>query len=149
VSEPENPSPADGPVHHHRQPRTVTRKQLLIGSAALVVVIAGASVATIELTGPHYKQPWFGSVEATLNNTSQTQGQYEAALASEGAPVSQVLTDVQSYDTANASEQSANDFQVLGAIGSAMGAANVVGADLQQIDRECGVPVSAAGHQGI
>jgi hypothetical protein len=35
------------------------------GSPCLAVLAAG-SVAAIELIGPHYKQPWCGSLEATL-----------------------------------------------------------------------------------
>lgn len=129
--------------------RKITTKRFLIGSAIVVVVLAGTSVAALELVGPHYKQPWCGTVEATLDNKSQTQGQFEAALGSEGAPVSQLLSDVQTYDNAVAAEQSSNNFGVLGAIGNAMGSVNVVGSDLRRIDRECGVPQSAAGKQGI
>ena len=123
-----------------RGPRKAGKKQSLIGSALAVIVLAGGSIAVIELSGPSYKQSWCGRVEATLDDTSQTQGEFVAALAREGAPVSQLLSDVHAYD--------ANDFQMLGAMG-ALGANKTVGADLRQIDGECGVPVSAAEYQGI
>jgi hypothetical protein len=132
-----------------QQPRTVTPRQFLIGSAIAVIVLAAASVTVLELASPHYKRPWCASVEATLDNTSQTQGQYETALSSEGAPVAQLLSDAQAYDAANANEQEANNFQALGAIAQTEQAVEVIGNDLRQIDRECGVPQSAAGHQGI
>lgn len=140
---PSEPSPPPRPR------KITTRKQFLIGSTVAVVVLAAGSVAALELVGPHYKQPWCGSVEATLNTKGQTQGQFEAALASEGAPVSQLLSDVQAFDQAAASEQSSNNFSALGAISDAVGSLKVVGSDQRQVDRECGVPQSAAANQDI
>jgi hypothetical protein len=52
---------------------------------------------------------------------------------------------VQAYGHAVASEQSSDNFDPFGAMGSL----NVVGSDLRQIDRKCGVRQSAAKHQSV
>jgi len=133
-----------------RKPRTVTRKQFVIGSAVAVLLIAGISVGAVELTTPHYKQAWCSTVIPLIDGqTVHTESDYENALASAGAPVSQLLTDIQTYQADNASMMNADAITGVNMMGTVATDLSTVGSDLRQIDRECGVPVSAAAHQEI
>lgn len=58
-------------------------------------MLAGKVVAALELSHPSYKHPWCASVEATLDNTHQSEAGYEAALVSEDLP--QLLNDLYAY----------------------------------------------------
>jgi len=94
-----------------------TDKDTLVLSSLSVILLAGVIVGLVQVSSPHYNKPWCASVESTIDAHQQTEGQYKAALASEGLPCAKFLADLYEHDAAYANEQSANDYNVLGAIG--------------------------------
>jgi hypothetical protein len=141
-----------GPSHRApRQPFRLPRRALIAGAAA-VVAVAGI-VTGLELSGPSYPHAWCGPVLNELHTKGGSEAAFENALTqiqqNDGAPLAALLSDLASYDAANADVQTSNNFQVLGALGSAEGALNAVKLDLEQINRECGQPASAASKDSI
>jgi hypothetical protein len=110
-------------------------------------------VTGLELSGPSYPHSWCGPVLAELHMKGGSETDFENALSQiqqiDGAPLGALLSDLAAYDAANADVQTSNNFQVLGALGSAEGALQGVKLDLEQINRDCGQPANAASNDSI
>jgi hypothetical protein len=141
--------PVGAPASHRAPPARRSRQPVLIVAAA-VVLAAEAVAAGVLLSEPSYPHSWCGPVLAELHASGGTEGDYEATMtrlqSQDHAPVGKLLADLYQYDQAKDTEESANNFAVLGAAGNAMSALETVSGDLRVIGRECGQPKGAYAH---
>ena len=156
AQEPHDSTSADQPRHRRATPVWPWRRKPVVLAGA--VTVAATLIAVVLVTtgvggGPSYPYPWCGPLLAELHADSGTEQNYEAVMAQlqqqDHAPVGKLLSDLYGYDTASAAAQDGNNFTVLGNTASAMGALSAVGGDLQILNRKCGQPPGAYGHDRI
>jgi hypothetical protein len=135
--------------------RRTWRRSLIApaGGIATVGVVVVILLATGVIGGPSYPHPWCGPVIAQLTASEGTQQSLTAGLrraqSQDHAPVSNLVSDIYSYETARVAVENGSNLDALSNLASEQAALNVVASDLKAINRDCGQPSGAYTHDKI
>jgi hypothetical protein len=123
------------------------RTRTLIAGASGVILAAGTVIAILVATsGPSYPHSWCGPVLAQFH-AHESQSAFDAnmtGLENQGAPVGSLISD---GDAAAQDESDADNDDATNGMGADLAGMNElqnVGADLNQLNRECGQSASAS-----